>query len=52
MSIDTNQIREPSDVSNMVATRSVGEKLQITVKRNGSEKNLLIKIENLPEELE
>ena len=52
MSIDTNQIREPSDVSNMVATRSVGEKLNILVKRNGADKSLVIKIENLPEEIE
>lgn len=52
MSIESNQIREPSDVSNMVATRSVGEKLNIVIKRNGAEKSMVIKIENLPEELE
>lgn len=52
MSIESSQIREPSDVSNMVATRSIGEKLNIVIKRNGAEKSMVIKIENLPEELE
>lgn len=52
MSIDAAQVRVPSDVSSRVASHSIGEKLNLIIKRNGAEKNLVIKIESLPEEIE
>lgn len=52
VSIDASQVKQPSDVSSMISNHAAGERLNILVRRNGAEKTLVVKIENLPDEIE
>lgn len=52
VSIDSTAVRSPKDVSQAVSSHSVGERMNVHVKRAGQDKSLSVKIESLPEEFD
>lgn len=48
--MDATAVKTPKDVSQVIASHSVGDRISVRVKRAGADKNINVKIENLPDE--
>ncbi|MBY0548121.1 MAG: trypsin-like peptidase domain-containing protein [Candidatus Obscuribacterales bacterium] len=52
LEVDQFSVKTPGDVSKAVGVHSPGEKVVMRVKRNGSDKTIIVKVDRLPEEVE
>ena len=50
--MDSTIVHTPKDVSQVIANHSIGDRINVHIKRAGADKNINIKVENLPEELD
>lgn len=50
--MDSSTVQTPADVSKVVASHSIGDRVSVHVKRAGADKNLNVRIENLPDEFD
>lgn len=50
--VDKSAVRTPSDVSQMVSNRSIGERLTFHVRRHGAERTFVVRVDKLPDEVE
>ena len=49
VAIDGKPVRDPDDVATAIASRKVGDEIRVTVRRNGSEMTLTVRLERRPE---
>ena len=49
VAIDGKAVRDPDDVADAVAQRRVGDQVRVTVRRNGGETTLTVRLERRPE---
>lgn len=50
--VDSSAVRNPGDVSQAVGRHAIGEAVTVRVKRKGSARTLVVKVESLPDDLE
>jgi putative serine protease PepD len=49
VAIDGNAVQSPDDVAGEVAKHEIGDELKVTVRRNGSETTLTVRLERRPD---
>ena len=50
VAINGKEVRDPDDVAEAINQRRVGDRIQVTVRRNGSETTLTVRLERRPEQ--
>ncbi len=50
--VDQSFVKTPNDVSEAVSSHSPGERMTFKVKRNGTDRTIIVKVERLPEDVE
>jgi S1-C subfamily serine protease len=50
--MDSTIVHTPKDVSQVIANHSIGDHINVHIKRAGADKHINIKVENLPEDLD
>lgn len=52
LELDTKAVKSPSDVSRIISSHALGDKVSMKINRSGEDKTLSIRVEGLPEEFD